>query len=223
MTKHEVIDPTVDWTDAKIVFFSKLAEDKNVLDIGVVQHEIDKVDKSTWLHRALSIKASRNTGLDIDQEGVNYLNGKGFNVIQADAQDFQLGEIFEVIVAGDLIEHLDNPGGFLDCVREHLASGGRFAISTPNPFWWKTYLHVLIKGSSCPHPEHTCWYCEQTLRQLLERHGFQVERLEYGTVYILSTIYQKLTKLINKVLPLPARFRHNTIMLVAKVASQDAG
>lgn len=217
MTNNEIAEDKVDWKDVKINFFSQLAEGKNVLDIGVVQHELEKVDNRTWLHRALCIKSKKILGIDIDLEGVNSLNNRGFNVVHADAQAFELENKFDVIIAGDLIEHLDNPGGFLECVKKHLDTDGIFAVSTPNPFWWKTYLHVLIKGNSCPHPEHTCWYCEQTLIQLLERHGLHVERLEYGTVYILSTFYQKLTMYINRIFPLPDRFRHNTIMLVAKL------
>ena len=213
------VEPKIDWNDAKIAFFSKLVADKNVLDIGVVQHETEKVTNSTWLHRALAAKAANIIGLDIDPDGVQYLNDQGYQVVQADAQDFQLDREFDVVVAGDLIEHLDNPGGFLESVKKHLGTQGRFAISTPNPFWWKTYLHVLMRGNSCPHPEHTCWFCEQTLTQLLQRHGYSVERIEYGTVYILTTFYQRLTKLINTIVPLPRRFRHNTIMLEAKLQS----
>ena len=205
----------VEWSDVKIEFFSQLAQGRDVLDIGVVQHAIDKFENSTWLHRALCIKANKIVGLDIDKEGVESLVDRGFDVVCANAQDFDLGKQFEVIIAGDLIEHLDNPGGFLECVKTHLRPDGIFAVSTPNPFWWKTFLHVLIKGNSCPHPEHTCWYCEKTLTQLLDRHGLSVTRIEYGTVYILSTTFQKITKVINKVIPLPDRFRHNTIMITA--------
>ena len=209
----------IDETDSKISFFSKIVEDLNVLDIGVVQHENEKVDTSTWLHRALCLRSKKILGLDIDQGGVEYLNEKGFEVVYADAQNFHIGKTFDVVTAGDLIEHLDNPGGFLDCVKEHLNANGLLALSTPNPFWWKTWIHVLIKGYSCPHPEHTCWYCERTIIQLLERHGYYVEHFEYGTVYILETFFQKLTKIINTLIPLPQRFRHNTIMIKARVKS----
>ena len=217
--QQAIEESKIDWSDVKIRFFSQIVENNNVLDVGVVQHEMNKVDNGTWLHRALCIKSKKIVGLDIDLNGVNFLKERQFNVIHADAQNFELERNFDVITAGDLIEHLDNPGGFLECVKAHLSPGGRLAISTPNPFWWKTYLHVLIKGSSCVHPEHTCWYCERTLIQLLQRHNFRIERLEYGTVYILSTFFQKMTKLINTIIPLPARFKHNTIMLVAKLDS----
>lgn len=214
---NDEIESLVDWSDSKIIFFSKYVENRNVLDIGVVQHDMDKASSSTWLHRALSIKAKNILGIDIDSKGIEHLKNLHFNIEYADAQDFHLDKTFDVITAGDLIEHLDNPGGFLECVKEHLLSTGRLVLSTPNPFWWKTFFHLLLKGNSCPHPEHTCWFCEQTITQLLERHGFYVEKLDYGTVYILSTFYQRLTKIITTILPLPKRFRHNTIMLTAKI------
>jgi SAM-dependent methyltransferase len=211
------VENNIDVTDVKISFFSEIVRGKNVLDIGVVQHDNTKADTSTWLHKALCAKAKNILGLDIDHRGVDFLQDKGFKVVYADAQDFHLGKTFEVITAGDLIEHLDNPGGFLECVKEHLKPHGVLVLSTPNPFWWKTWIHVLVKGNSSPHPEHTCWYCECTIAQLLERHGFYIESFEYGTVYILTTFFQKLTRAINTILPVPGRLRHNTMLLTARL------
>lgn len=217
MNDKEPLQNDVDVSDAKIRFFSEIVKGKNVLDIGVVQHDLEKVNMMTWLHRAIFLSADNVLGMDIDQQGVIFLNDKGYDVIYADAQAFDLDRTFDVITAGDLIEHLDNPGGFLESVKKHLGKEGVLVISTPNPFWWKTWIHVLVKGNASPHPEHTCWYCEKTIQQLLMRHGYRIDRLEYGTVFILATFFQRLTKLINTIVPLPARFRHNTMMLVAKV------
>ena len=206
----------IDASDAKIRFFCTHVVGKSVLDLGVVQHELENIDNKTWLHRAIRGKAESVVGLDLDQSGVSYLNGLGFDVIHGDAQDFQIEKKFDVVTAGDLIEHLDNPGGMLNSVAHHLSEGGRLILSTPNPFWWKTYLHVLFTGDSRPHYEHTCWFCERTLTQLLQRFNYEVEVIEYGTVYILKSWVQYVTKWVTTLLPLPNRFRHNTIMIVAK-------
>jgi 2-polyprenyl-3-methyl-5-hydroxy-6-metoxy-1,4-benzoquinol methylase len=156
-------------------------------------------------------------GLDIDKKGIQFLLEKGYKVICADAQDFNLGEKFDVIVAGDIIEHLSDAGKFLECVKLHLKPEGILAISTSNVFWWKTWIHVALKGNSSPHPQHTCWFCEVTLTELLRRHGFQIDRVNYNTVYDLSTFYQKATKILNYILPIPNRFKHNTVMVVARI------
>jgi len=201
--------------DCKIAFFSELARGKDVLDMGVLQHEMEKVDNPNWLHRAVVDASKSCVGLDIDQPGVKALRDKGFEVVCADAQNFDLGRSFDVVAAGDLIEHLDNVGGFLDCVRKHVRPGGVFALSTPNPFWWKTFVHVLLTGRAVVHEQHTEWLCPQTAEQILNRHGFRVSQIEFGSVYSMNTIIQRITWLLDHVIPLPRRLRLNTIMLTA--------
>lgn len=205
--------------DAKIKFFTSVVKGRRVLDVGVVQHSVAAFDFDTWLHREIVQSSSSCLGLDIDIDGVDELKRRGFNVIQGDAQDFKLGETFDIITAGDLIEHLHNFGGFLSSCKEHLREDGVVAISTPNVFWWKTFLHVLFLGDSNPHPEHTCWFCEKTLKQTLARHDFEIVELRYDSVYILRTPIQHLTRVLTATMLrlLPVRFRHNTILCVARV------
>lgn len=206
----------VDRSDAKIQFFTSLVKGKKVLDLGVVQHDLAKYEVGTWLHRAI-VEASKDcTGLDIDREGVKFLRNKGYKVVYGDAQDFDIGEKFEVIVAGDLIEHLSNFEGFLSSVAKHLTSDGVFSISTPNPFWWRHAVKVFLYGGADPHPQHTCWFCDRTLEQLLNRHGFEIEEIRYNSIYDLSTLPQRITRLATRFLWLPDVLKHNTIMLVAK-------
>ncbi len=207
----------IDNKDAKIKFFLPLVEKKQVLDIGVVQHDRDKYNNSKWLHRAICKASSYCVGIDIDREGVRFLQEEGYRVIWADAQNFNLGEQFEVVVAGDVIEHLSDIGRFLECIKNHLKPSGILAISTPNPFWWKTWVKVILKGNAKPNPEHTCWFCEITLTQLLRRHGFQITKIHYDTIFDFSTFSQKTTKVLNYILPIPNRLKHNTIMIIARI------
>ena len=203
--------------DAKIKFFTSLVSGKRVLDLGVVQHSLDALEYDTWLHREVVRKSSFCIGLDIDAVGLDELEKRGFNVIHADAQDFSLDETFDVIVAGDLIEHLHNVGGFLESCKKHLSDDGIIAISTPNVFWWKTFLHVLFRGNASPHPEHTCWFCAITLEQILARHDFEITEFQYDSVYILRTPIQHVTRALTLTIfrLLPQRFRHNTMLCVA--------
>jgi len=206
----------IDYDDAKIKFFLPLIKNKKVLDIGVVQHDVSKYNDPKWLHRAICKYSSRSVGIDIDQDGVQFLINKGYDVVHADAQNFDLREIFDVVIAGDIIEHLGNAGGFIESVKRHLKPFGLLVISTPNPFWWKTLLRVLLIGNPVPHPQHTCWFCEKTIVQLLRRHGLSMEKIQYDTIYNLITLSQKATKIINTLIPLPPIFNHNTLMVIAR-------
>lgn len=85
-----------------------------------------------------------------------------------------LGRKFDVIVAGDVIEHVSNQGLFLDNIRKHLNSDGRLIITTPNAKWPTVFLK--------PNVTHTFWHDIFTLKCILTRHGFFVEdfRFYYG-------------------------------------------
>lgn len=207
----------IDYDDAKIKFFIPLVKGKKVLDLGVVQHRLEKHNNPKWLHRAIWNVSNYCSGIDIDNKGVEFLNKKGYRVICGDVQNFRLDSQFDVIVAGDIVEHLSDIGSFLECVKNHLNSNGVLAISTPNPFWWKIWAKVILTGNAGPNPEHTCWFCEKTITQLLHRHGFQIDRIQYGSIFDLSTFLQVATKVLNCVLPLPNRLKHNTIMVVARI------
>lgn len=207
----------IDFKDVKISFFMPRCKGKEVLDLGVVQHEREKYKYGTWLHRAIKSTSKELTGLDIDEDGVKYLNENNYNVVYEDAQDFNLNKQFDVVCAGDIIEHLDNISGFLTSIKKHMKTDGVLLLSTPNPFWWRTSLTVLLSKNARPHKQHTCWFCEATLKQVLERFNMEIIETSYGTVYDLSRVKQRMTKYINMFLPLPNRIKHNTIMISARV------
>jgi 2-polyprenyl-3-methyl-5-hydroxy-6-metoxy-1,4-benzoquinol methylase len=118
------------------------------------------------------------TGLDYLEDGVAELIDRGYDVIQADAETFDLDESFDTIVAGELIEHLERPGAFLNRANAHLEDDGHLVLSTPQP-WMLYYYFKSMSGEVPVNPEHTCWFDAQTIRQLLARCGFEVHSIEY--------------------------------------------
>jgi 2-polyprenyl-3-methyl-5-hydroxy-6-metoxy-1,4-benzoquinol methylase len=117
---------------------------------------------------------------------------QGYNIIHGDAQNFDLGDTFDVVIAGELIEHLSNVGGFLDCVHEHLEGDGEFILTTPNPWAFHRFKQAGF-GEVFANKEHTCWFDERTLQQVLTRHQFEVTSIEYvkaSTTGITSLLYR---------------------------------
>lgn len=160
----------------------------SILDIGCVQHDLDRVDESTWLHGRLDAAFDDVTGLDYAEEQVAELNRQGYDVVHADAETFNLSNTYDIIVAGELIEHLANPGKFLERAREHLKASGMLLLTTPNP-WYFGYFFQATRGDVLSNPEHTCWFDKRTLRQLLSRYDFEVEHFEYVTGSRWSLLY----------------------------------
>jgi SAM-dependent methyltransferase len=155
---------------------------KKVLDIGCVDARPGAIRKyeSSGLHRFVLSHAASVIGVDIDAEGVEEMRDKGYHVICANVENMQLNEKFDCIVAGEIIEHLDNAGLFLTTMREHLADDGVLIITTPNALCISNTLRVLKKNRIKVHPDHTCWYDPVTLTQLVSRFQLEVIALYFS-------------------------------------------
>jgi 2-polyprenyl-3-methyl-5-hydroxy-6-metoxy-1,4-benzoquinol methylase len=139
-----------------------------------VDAEPDNRRKLMRLHRELAPGAANFVGLYSDPGDAKALEGEGLQVAVGDAEGFDLGDTFDVLVAADNLEHLSNPGLFLDSARRHLEPAGLLLISTPNPASFSRFLQNLAYGQLSANTAHTCWFSEQVLDQLARRHGFRL-------------------------------------------------
>ena len=79
-----------------------------------------------------------------------------------------------MILAGEIFEHLDNPGKALDSVREKMKPFSKFIITVPNAYSFKGFVRALLKYELI-HPDHTLHHSPHTLKTLLSRYGFNVD------------------------------------------------
>jgi len=191
--------------DATIGFFCKYARGRSVLDVGCVNHNPENYRSKFWVHKALKSVASRCLGMDLYAPGVAYLRERGYDVVEGNAEAFDLGETFDIVVAGEIIEHLGNVSGFLQSAKRHLKPGGTLLLSTPNPWYWRFVAKAFISPDVHPNPEHVSWFCVATLRTLLVRHGYEILETTLGSRYRRDLL-----------MPLPQGVKHTTIHLAAR-------
>ncbi len=153
----------------------------DVLDLGCVdarparQDSPDRIEhKPNMLFKRIVETNPLTLGVDIDAAGVAALCKLGFAVACADVETMDLGRKFDAIVAGELIEHLENPGLFLGNMKRHLEDGGVLILSTPNPFYQGQSWKIWRYGRPQVHEDHTHWHDPITLAHLLARRGFSV-------------------------------------------------
>lgn len=173
----------------------------DVLHVGCVGHSTYAIEKPGWMHEKLcsSENVTSVLGIDILAEGIEEMQRRGYKVKLCNAENMRLNHKFDTIVASELIEHLSNPGLFLERAREHLKPGGKLILTTPNGFRIHEYKRYLINKKVPINPEHVCWFDENTLLNLVERHGFIV----VDTKYVITTKGKLIPNLLRRILPLP--------------------
>lgn len=185
-------------TISKNSLITSMCKNKKVLDLGCIDHSYETAislgDK--WLHRMIKNVSSELTGLDILKEDIEKLNNEGYNIIYGDAENFQLNQKFDIIIAGDLIEHLSNIGLFLNCVKEHMDSNSIFIFTTPNPFSFEQSMIALFDNRVYVNSQHTVWLDPNVSWELLSREGFNIIDFHWiDTMYSFS-VQRKFYRLI---------------------------
>ena len=132
----------------------------SVLDVGYLNHSVEGYERSP-LHKRLEEKCEDVWGIDI--LGGPPRGAKG-NLRKGDITDlrdvlplFRAHGEFDVIVAGDVIEHLTDLRNFFEYCNRLLKTGGKLVITTPNPFYLDGIVFAWLKGKPLNNPDHTCW------------------------------------------------------------------
>jgi SAM-dependent methyltransferase len=142
-----------------------------------------KLRDGRWLHAALAEVSGELVGLDVDAVGVEWATSAGYEAYVVDVQDpVALADLAlapaDVVVAGEIIEHVESAGGFLRAVASLLKADGRLVVTTPNAYRLPGFLAPVL-GEELIHPDHVAIHSIHTLRTLGTRCGYRVDRLGY--------------------------------------------
>ncbi|MDP2808742.1 MAG: methyltransferase domain-containing protein [Rhodocyclaceae bacterium] len=152
-----------------------LVRGRRVLDIGVVSHSARYFDLPDWRHGRIHKAAAHCVGIDILEPLVNELKARGFNVRCVDAtSETDLGERFDVVFIGDVVEHVDNAVLLLKFAARHLAPGGRLYVTTPNPFSRKFFRQFRRDGVMVMNLDHVAWITPTLAMELGRRAGISL-------------------------------------------------
>lgn len=173
---------------------------KSVLDLGCTDYPttLEKLAKGLLLFPRLHEVSGRLLGIDNSKEGITLLRSLGYsNIIFGDVEVFECfdkNDSFDIIIAGEILEHLGNVGAFLKNIRSIMRRDSILILTVPNAHSLKSFIRVL-QGKEIVNSDHLYYFSQATVEHLCKRYNLFVEECLY---YIgLTKPSGRIKKLIN--------------------------
>jgi 2-polyprenyl-3-methyl-5-hydroxy-6-metoxy-1,4-benzoquinol methylase len=155
--------------------------DKDVLHVGCTDAPFtrSKYQSGDLLHSKLQVVARKLAGVDIDAFSIHWLSEQGLsNLHIGDASQIEnivpiIGFSPDIIIAGEVLEHLSHPLDFLLGIRKFMRPSTKLLLSVPNAFYIEGFVRVAL-GFEKVHPEHVAYYSYFTLQELLARADLRI-------------------------------------------------
>ncbi len=179
--KFEIVD--------RVKFIKNACVDKKVLHLGCTDYPFTRemIKNKMLLHFELKKAARELYGFDFDKDGINILSAAGeknlYHINLEKLEEVELNETFDVIIAGEMIEHLSNPGLFLRGIQRFMKPTTNLVITTINAYCGMRMLTYGLRGKGGAHepvhPDHVAYYSYSTLRVLIEREDLKVNNFAF--------------------------------------------
>ncbi len=166
-----------------------VGQNKNILDIGCRDGVLTKY----------FAKNNNVLGVDVDDNALRLANKTlGIQTIQMDLNGdwTELNyKKFDIIVAGEILEHLYYPDKVLEKIKNHLVLGGMFIGSVPNAFSLKNRLRYLFgqkKNTPLEDPTHINQFSYKNIKNLMDEYFRDMKIVGLGRAGFLAKIFPNL-------------------------------
>jgi SAM-dependent methyltransferase len=141
---------------------------------------------SGYLTERLVANGNTVVGIEYDAEAAREAEAHCERVLVGDIETMVLpDERFDVILCGDVIEHLRDPQAALARLRPLLQPGGRLVVSTPNVANWAIRLSLLAgrwqyADRGILDRTHTRLFTLRSLVETIEAAGYRVSDIDFS-------------------------------------------
>ncbi|MDG2455628.1 MAG: methyltransferase domain-containing protein [Bacteroidia bacterium] len=164
-----------------------LTKGKKVLHLGCCDHIPlikEKINNGTWLHSLISEHSTKCVGIDIDKNAIDFVtNDCGVNnVIYGDIMhelpSSVKDENWDVIVLGEILEHIDNPVQFLTTLKENCPNVKEIIVSVPNVMNL-SFFKNMKNGVEAINSDHRYWFTPYTLAMVMSQATLELDEIGF--------------------------------------------
>jgi len=148
---------------------------QRLLDVGCAQGDL------TW---RLQNKGWQTIGIEPDPNDAKIAVSRGLSVQICSAEEYfaMNPDTFDVIVFGDVLEHLPDPKALLRTASSRLRSGGRILVSLPNVAHLSVRLSLLFgsfqyQSRGILDETHLRFFTRSSTKELFRASGLSIVRL----------------------------------------------
>jgi len=137
---------------------------------------------------ALAQRGFAARGLDVSGAAVDAARRRfGDLYVQGDlaAHAASRGGEYDVVLACEVIEHLEDPVGFVRSALALVKPGGRLVLTTPN----RSLYDENVLWETEPPPVHFWWFTERGIQAVAERAGTTATFVDFGPYQERSPLY----------------------------------
>lgn len=164
---HGLAGGVVEWLEAKA--------SESILDLGCGDGQLTE---------RIAATGARVIGVDLSPEMIAAARSRGIDAREASAELLPFPDgAFDAVFSNAVLHWVRNQDAMMAEVRRVLSPGGRFVAEMAghgNLAAMRVAFMAVLTRHGCGDPEEgvNCYPTPKAYRQRLERHGFQIERIE---------------------------------------------
>lgn len=168
----------------RVDYLLERARGRRVLHLGCTNapYTTSSLRDGSLLHLKLRDVAAELHGTDLDAAGLATLAALGVSHLHhgdlVTLRDTLAAVPFDLIIAGEIIEHAPDAGAFIRSTRALMGPQTTLIVSTVNAYCAFRFVQFALRGrgghAEPVHPDHLAYYSQSTLAHLLRQTGMHV-------------------------------------------------
>lgn len=152
---------------SKIV--SSLPSKSKILDVGCCDMPATQIHDMSLLHNILrnSVKTKKNLlGIDNNFSKIKLMKSLDYNCLYDDITKTKIKTKFDIIIVGELIEHIQRLDLLMKNLKKLLNKNGKIYISSPNPNGIMSVIGYWLTLNERGGEGHVLWQSPKTMQHL---------------------------------------------------------